>query len=209
MATLAEMRTAVKSEGGFDVDDPVVDRWLMHHYRRLVVEARWLLEELALATTVAGTAEYAIASEASVVDIEGLMVGGVPYDRGNWRDIWRLKAGTMVLDDSPGLFAGDYSSTGTKRIELYPAPGATGSAIVALAAMRPADLADSASPNVPEEYHPAIEAGAIAMGLRRIDERGADLAPPYEKEFETAIVKLTRLGKRRIGNGPARMRVGR
>lgn len=196
------MVAAVRVEGGVDtttgaVSEATVKGRLNARYRRMVVRAKWRRGQVSLGQTVTGQAEYNIPTDVAV--LEGLMVDGDPFYRVGQTELWRLKAGQATV--AGGAFAPDFTSSGTERVELYPAPTTAGLAIEALATLRPSALsANGDTPIVPEEFHDAIVEGAIADLLARLDER-LDQAPYFDQKFDAAVEELRRLKNSQTAGG--------
>lgn len=204
-----ELVAAVADQGGFDSratgsSTSDIGGWINEAYRKMAVRARWRKAQVELAVTVADQAEYALSDD--VLDIiEGITVDGAPYASTGQETLWRLKNGDASVDS--GVWAGDYTDTGAQQIELYPAPDEDGLSIQALALLAPSVLeADGDTPIVPVDFHDAIVDGAIATGLRRIDERLAE-ADSFEARFREEIETLRRRGNMKLSSGPVRAQV--
>lgn len=207
--------SGVKSQGGFDVDDAMVGGWVNEMHRTAVASSKWLMQTYLLGPTVAGQAAYVL--PASIVEVDGLFIEGpegvAEYSRVGTVDLWDLKAGNASLEGrGAGVFAPNFAAAGTvlaggtKQIELYPAPDATGLNISVLAAMEPADLVTGDSPIIPLDLHGDLLDGAISLGMGRIDER-LDSAAVYGQKFAAMVAELTRRATRRVGSGPQRLRL--
>lgn len=206
-----ELVAAVMDQGGFDETatgstEEEVQGWVNSAYRKMVVRSKWRKAQVELATTVADQAEYALPE--TVEDIEeGILVGSEPWDRVGQHTLWHLKYGTDRA--SGGVWAPDYDDDGTKQIELYPAPEEAGVSISALGVLAPPVLEDDGdAPIVPSDFHDAIVDGAIATGLRRIDERIGE-ADSFDTRFNSEIEGLRRRGIAQLSSGPAVIRVVR
>lgn len=199
--TLSELTKIVKEQGGFDHSDSVIQGWINDRYRQMVGRSQWRMAQITLGTTIAGTSEYPLPND--VVDLSGLMVGGVTYDRAGQKQLWDLKR----TGGSQTVFVPDFTSTGTAQIELYPNPSTSGATIEGLAALLPSRLVDAAdTPIVPDDLQDALVDGAIATGLRRIDEHLPE-ADNYEQRFTDKTEELRRRLNSRIGSGPHMIRV--
>ncbi len=210
--TADEIVAGVLAQGGFPTSQQaLVYGWVNEVHRKVVAETQWMMQTVTLATTVAGQTDYDIPS--NVVDIVGLYLdagsgaaGESQYSKVSTTDMWEIRAGRRQLRGSGGVFAPDYGSLGEKRIELYPAPTVTGTAIVALAAVSPATLVAGSSPVIPEDMHGDLLDGAIALGLLRMDERG-DAASLFDARYREMVGKLQRRKNSRIGSRTARMQL--
>ena len=203
--TLAEMRTQVKVQGGFDVSDAVVDGWINERYKQLVARSGWYTATVSMGNTSAGVYKYPI--DPDVVDLHALSVGGVPYDRVGHADLWRVRGGTARLQGYGGVFAPEFLADGSAAIAIHPEP--TGAnAIEALVSSLPGNLsADADVARVPADFHEHIVEGAIGIGLARIDERLGE-ADRFEARFNEAVDLLRSRKNSRIGSGAVSLRVG-
>lgn len=206
--TLAEMRARVLDEGGFDVETATVDGWLNDRLRKLVGYSLWRKGLVAIGSTVIGESVYELSDD--VVDLEWVTVGGVRYDRKSLEELNDVLTGVRRAYGSGGIFAPTFSGDGSSEsIRLYPTPDEAGLDIIGQAALLPSNMTDPAGyPPIPADYHEALVAGAIATGLKRVDERH-DSAQPFDLEFQEAQESLRRRRNSRQGSGPHRIRVGR
>jgi hypothetical protein len=208
---------AVINEGGFDATTGAVSRatvgsWINDAYRQLAAETNFLKALVSLGETVAGTSQYAIPE--NVLDVRRITVNGVPFIRVGVEQIFDARAfGGRVLGDAGGTFSPGYATTGARVIEVYPTPDTSGYAIDALATVAGVGMvSETDTPAIPEDFHPALKAKAIAMGLRLIYERHDD-ADRWELQFSNpgagngAVEKLKRRGNSQIGSGPTRVRL--
>lgn len=215
----SEMVTAVKSQGGFDstssaTSDAVILSWLNARYFELCAESAYSQAQREFGPTVAGQAEYALPDD--VVRVKSLRVNGSrPWIPLKLDDVWDLEAGAAQFTmGAVGGFAESFSETGTILAEgvpyvtLFPVPEEAGQTIKALCIVRPTPLSasDDTPPRLPDDFHEYVVEGAIAMGLRRDDER-EDGAAPYEARFKEAIQRLAARQRKRVGRGPIQARV--
>lgn len=209
----AALIDAIIAEGGLDVSRTQALQWLNDRYREMVARSKWRMAELQLFTTVAGQAGYNLADD--VIDVDSLLVadpadstGYAPYSRVSARDIFALRNGQSRMRGRGGVFAPQFSATGTQQLQLYPVPTVGGLVVTALVALQPGALADTTAsvPIVPEDYHPSLRDAAVAVGLRLFEER-LDLAVAHEQAFENKIEELRRRKNSRIGSGPSQMAV--
>lgn len=208
--TLAQLRSAVKSQGGIDATDAEVDAAVNDRLGVMVAEAKWRMAEVVVGTTVAGQANYSL--DDSIVDLKRVRIGQAEYAPAGQTEVWGLKSGRLWLSagfGEAGVFAPDWTSSGAAQVELYPAPAEDGETIYGLAALKPDTLAaDGDVPGIPSDLHDPLADGTVAVFLRRLDER-PDLAQVFEDRFQAGIVKLSRRRKSRVGSGPLQIRVAR
>lgn len=184
----SELVAAVRDQGGFDSSSTgstaaEIKSWINEAYKRMVVRARWRKAQVQLAVTVAGQDTYAVPDTVEDI-IEGLEIDGEPV-------AWESA----------------YADDGTAEIVLGTVPETAGVSITALAALSPPPLvADADVPIVPGDFHDAIVDGAIATGLRRVEERIAE-ADSYEGRYLSEIEGLRRRGNMRLNTGPVTLQV--
>ena len=197
--TAEDIITNTITQSGTDASRATVLSLLNEQYASQIVKSRWLLEEITVGTTAAGTESYALAD--AVVDILALKVGGTQYEPISVEQYWQLGAGRARLSRSPGAYALTYSSSGGTSVTLYPEPETAGDAIVALAPATATALTDSAasSPVTPSDTHGSLIDGTTALILLRVDER-PDLAAPFFARFEQGTEQLRRRKNSRSGN---------
>lgn len=206
--TFEEIVAAVADQGGFDTratgsSTSDIEGWVNDAYRKLVVRSKWRKAQVQLGLTVTDQAEYVLPDTVEDI-IEGILVDGEPYARTGQETLWRLKSGRASA--RTGLWAEDYSSTGQAQIELYPAPDSDDLEIQALAVISPDELSAAMVPTIPEDFHSALIDGAIATGLRRVDERIAE-ADSFEGRFLEAIEDLRKRGNAKLSTGPVELQV--
>lgn len=197
---------AVVNEGGFSVSDTGIARttvtaWCHAAYIELVTESRWAQSIASLGTTVAGTAEYALAD--TIIDVYEVKVGatGRPLPRVGVDTIWNLIANEeTLLGQTTMVYAGTFSNAGAGKLYLYPAPSTSGDTISGLVASLPSAFTDSAgfTPAIPEDFHRSIVYGALAEGYG-VGEEALDQAAYWRERFETRIEKLRRRKNSRVG----------
>lgn len=213
------MVTAVRDQGGFDrtssaTSDAVILSWLNARYFELCAESAYTQAQREFGPTVAGTADYEL--EDDVIRVKALRLeGSRPWIPLKLEDIWDLEAGAATFSlGAVGGFAetwtefGTSSAEGLPRVKLYPTPGESGQTIKTLCIIRPAplDVSSDLPPHLPDDFHEYVVEGAIALGLRRDDER-EDGAAPYEARFKEAIQRLAARQRKRVGRGPIQARV--
>lgn len=197
----ASIISAVINQAGTDASRATVLSLLNEAYQEQVVRSQWLLENFAVGTVVANTAEYALPD--GLVDIKSLKVGSFRYDQIGVEQLWDLGAnGTGTYTGRYGLYALTYSASGGTSVTLYPTPTEAGAAIVALGPASPADLTDSGAsvPITPPDTHGSLIDGTAALVLLRVDER-PDLAGPFTQRYEVVVERLRRRKNSRAGAG--------
>lgn len=206
--------TSVISQTGTDASRATILSILNERYQQQVADSQWLLRTTTIGTTTAGVSTYpfsGIIGGTEVVEILGLRVNSIPWDRVGMQDIWDLQAGNIKASfpNGGGLYSPSYDASGGAYVQLYPTPGASGQTIDCLAATLPAPLTDvnGVTPVVPTDAHGSLIDGTSATILARIDER-PDLAQPYEDRFAVATEKLRRRKNSLLrGRGPVQIQV--
>jgi hypothetical protein len=183
---------------------PTLQGWVQEAYRRAATESKWLTKNLAVGTTVAGTADYPIASD--VLQLESVVIDGAEYGRVNEFDILDVQHGRAFVDVP--VFAQSFSGAGADQITLFPTPTTSGLAITGKAVMVPPDLVTGSgagsAPVFTTDLHSVVLDGAIAIGYLRSDER-PDMAGEHEQRFRDGVLRATRRRvKRASGHGPFR-----
>lgn len=210
--TVQNLVDDVRVEGGFDATEPQALRWLNRSWRRMVGEARAFRKVVAVGNTVAGTAFYAF--PAGTVEVYSFELAGVPYGRARRGDIYPASQNTLVWSgpNGSGLIVPSASSAGVPGVELIPVPSSV-KALTAFAAMIPDDLTIDSPGNallaqvLGGDFHDELVAGAVAIGLKRL-ERRADEAAPFERDYALGTERLRLRTRRRFrGPGPAIVRV--
>lgn len=209
--TLDELVAGVLGQGGFDVDPAMATSWLNEMYKTAVARSKWREETTSLGSTVVGQAQYDIPE--SVVDIVAITLdagaGLSDWQRIGTTDLWDVKTGRQFLRGTGGVFAPAFGPNGEKRVELYPVPTIAGTAITALVAVQAiAMVSGSDVPILPEDMHGALMDGAIALGLRRMDERSDSASVPADV-YGGMVLELSRRKNSRVGSRPSRMRLVR
>lgn len=199
--TLDELVAAVQSQ--FDASAAQVQQWANDRQRRMVAKSLWRGVQKDVGSTVAGQAAYTV--EQDMVDLQALMVDGVPYGEAAVEEMWALAAGTGRLVGD-GVFAPSFTSAGVPQVQLYPVPSEAGLSITGLMAYEPVTMVSGDSPIIPVDLHPHLLDGVIADGYEQLDGRW-DLATPHEQRFEQGIVELRSRRLSRIGGGPVRAQV--
>lgn len=188
----SELISEVRNAAGIDVDDAQnrIGRWINLAIRELATRSRWLKAAVEIGPSVAEQGPYTL--PASVYEVEDLRVGDRHYIRVGTEQLQNAKAGLLAVRGAGGVFAPQFTSSGLRQIELYPAPTTGGSNIVATAVVYPNELTGSDElVQIPEEHHMAIVHKAIATGLSLADEHN-DAAEYHESKFNAAIEALRR-----------------
>lgn len=203
----ATIVTQTISQIGTDTDRATVLSLLNEAYGTQVARARWLREIISIATTTAGTADYALAD--NVVTLERLRAGAYEFDPVGIDQMWALGTAGGTWNGRSGVYSVDYSSTGSTSITLYPTPDESGVALTGLASVLPDALTDDTGsvPVTPVDSHGSLIDGTAALILLRIDER-PDLAAPFQQRFDGVTEEIRRRKNSRVGTGrPAQMQV--
>lgn len=200
----------VISQSGTDASRATVLSLLNEAYMQQVADARWLQESVAVGTTVAGQATYAVPTSPEIVEVTGLKVGSYPWTRQGEQEMWENTAlGGGNWTGRYGSYAPSYDSAGVLSITLWPTPDSSGTAITAKAAVLPTALTDSGGsvPITPTDSHGSLIDGASAFVLMRVDER-PDLAAPFMQRFNDWTEKLRRRKNSMLrGRGPVQVQV--
>jgi hypothetical protein len=202
---LGQYVSGVRAEGGIDASEDVVKGWANERLREMVARSKWRMAEINLGATVAGQARYVVADD--VVDIEGLMVGSLPYVPVSRQKLWGIKYGDLSVTSGRGVFAPAPDSSGVEAIELYPVPDEAGIAIPALVALEPVTLANNSDePDIPVDLHGYWRDGGLATGLALMDERLAE-SDRFEARFEQGVEMLSKRKISRFSHGPTQIQI--
>lgn len=203
---MATVQTLLDDLGtvGFDVTAAVQIGWLDRRHKKMLGRARAYRKQLAVGTTVADTAFYAL----DVLELYQLTVGGVPYIKARQPDVYGYSQDTLLWTGNGGLIVADYSAGAVKGLTLIPTPTAGGDAIIAYAAVTPPTLDDAADTVlVEDDFLDALVEGACATGFSRDTER-LDVARYYEERFDAACEEYRRRTNSRFrGPGPSTIRI--
>lgn len=177
-------------------------------HRRMVVEGEWIKSRVTIGATQVGEPTYAI--DPDIAQLLSVRVNGYRMEQEGADDLEDLNAhDAYVVGRTRGFFAADFSTAGLGQIRIYPTPTVAGQAITGRAIMLPPDLVNDADyPSLPADFHEDLVDGAMATVLLRDDERLSD-AFALEERFRARIKELRGRGKRRIGSGPARIKLAR
>jgi hypothetical protein len=202
---------AVVNQGGFDttaggVDRVTVTSVVAEAYVDQVVRARWRTAPTSLGPTVVDQGEYTLPD--TVVEVDLLRVGGVPYARVGVEQLWDLRGGVRELEDAAGVFAPYFEADGDEQVALHPVPTEAGLTIEGMCVLEPAAFADDAgfAPITPTDRHPDLIERAIVLLKRRLDEIDAD---PGDAVWESRVEMLRRRKNSRVGQGVQRLSVRR
>jgi hypothetical protein len=193
----------------FDIDQPTAVSFVNERHKRMCGEAEFRLAETSLGSTVAGQYDYNLPD--TVENLAYLMVGAdtVPYVRAGELEMVGLRNGTSKVENAPGAISFYADATGIEKVRIYPTPSVSGTAMIGLSVLIPADLAygQGAIFLPPEHLHSYILDGAIADGYEQIESRW-DLGTPHDQRFEAGIEKLRRYKNSRLGRGPTQIKRG-
>jgi hypothetical protein len=204
--TVQGLIDSVKNEGSFDVTDAQALAWLNRRHERMIIRARAYRKTTTL-TTVASQRDYTL--PADMVEVLEVAVDGTPYGRAHHTDLLYGSQGWVQLSGIGGVVASEESTTGGPEIALYPTPTQGGLSVTVRGTFRPADLStsDNSTLVVPSEYIDALISGAIATGLKRVENR-PDLAQAHEQDYEAACEEFRRqIARRYRGSGPTPIRI--
>lgn len=177
-------------------------------YRQMVADAEAIKSRITFGPTVVGQADYEI--DPRVIAIRTLRVGGYAYDRQAIDDLDDLVANdAWVRGAYRGFFAPNFSAGANPEVTIYPVPTADGVTMTARASLLPDDMIeDGEYPKLPADFHEDLVDGAMATVLRRDDERLGD-SQALEARFKERIRELHGRLNRRVGGGPARVKLVR
>jgi hypothetical protein len=189
---------------GFDTDEPTALRWLNESHRLMVKRSQCYRKRIALGTTAAAVGSYALPAE--VVEVVEVLVGGLPYGRGRHSDIAFSAQGWLMLSGIGGVAVEDESAGGAYELALVPAPVEGGAAIEVYAVCRAPTLlaGDDTTLKVPQDFDGGVLAGAMALGMERLESR-FDLAASFTTKYEAQTTELLREMRQR--NRPRQARV--
>lgn len=159
--------------------------WLEHinaAYRLFVQATRWpSLTASSSVTVLASTRSIAVSAPALQGGIVGVFVTatGKPLEAVPSDLPWRTRQFMLDQPSTPMWFEmqGD-------RLMVLPAPAAN-TALTVLYMGAPTALAAGETPAIPETYHDALVAGALARAYR--DDDAGELAALYDGEFERYV----------------------
>lgn len=209
MTDVLTLISSVQGQIGTEASRPTILALMNEVYMTQVADSRWLVEELTLGTTVAGTNSYVVPTSPEIIEITGLKVGGYSWDRVGEDEMWDLTAwGSGNWTGRYGSYAPTYSSTGALSLTMYPTPTSSGATLVARAAVLPAPLTDGVGvPVTPSDSHSSLVDGAIGLILMRVDER-PDLAQWFSSRSLEWTEKLRRRKNSIVrGKGPVQVQV--
>lgn len=177
-------------------------------HKRMVVEGEALKQSVAIAETVADQAVYEL--DPDIAQLLNVRIDGKRYVRKSVDEIEDLGASEAYSRGFPQrYFAPEFSGAGAGELRVYPTPTDTGLSITGRAVMLPPDLVnDTDYPSLPSDFHEDLIDGAMATVLLRDDERLSD-AFALEERFRGRIKELHGRINRRIGSGPARIKLTR
>jgi len=217
-STVASLVASILQEAVFDASETQAVKWLNARHRLMCGRTRCFRKRLELGTTIGGQQSYPLPLE--VLEIHEVLVEssedsgslGVPYGAGLHSDLAQGGLGYLWLGGiyqwaGGGIYARDDSLGGEDLLALFPVPEEDGRAITLTAVCRPPDLEPGGNVVTPPEFDDALVEGAIATGLRRLENR-PDLAQPKDAIFDEACQELLGIVNRRYrGSGPATIRI--
>lgn len=175
-------------------------------HKKMVVDGEAIKARVEIADTIASENAYPL--DPDVAQLLSLRVNGRGYDRKSADEIDDLGSYDAYAVGYPvRYFAPEFSASGEGQVLIYPTPTQAGLAITGRAIMFPPDLVnDSDYPSLPADFHEDLVDGALATTLMRDDERLSD-ALTLEERFKQRTRELRGRMTRRVGSGPARIRV--
>jgi hypothetical protein len=188
--------------------EPEAKARLNQVHKRMVVDAEALTQSIPIAETVADQSVYEL--DPDIAQLLNVRIDGKRYVRKSVDEIEDLEASEAYSRGFPQrYFAPEFSGAGAGELRVYPTPTSAGLAITARAVMLPPDLVnDTDYPSLPSDFHEDLVDGAMATVLMRDDERLSD-AFALEQRFERRIKELRGRMTRRVGSGPARIKLTR
>lgn len=149
-------------------------------YREFVQTTRWpSLTADAVVTVLGGTRSIALSTAALQGGVIGVFAGTKPLAPQPADVPWR-RVQFMVDQPSTPVW---YQQVGN-RLTVLPAPVANQD-ITVVHMTAPAALVAATVPSIPETYHDALVAGALARAYR--DDGNVELAKEYDAEFERYV----------------------
>lgn len=180
---------------------------LNRRHKAMVAHARSFRKQVAVGNTVAGQAFYTLTD---IIELYALEIAGAPYTKARRPDIFGYAQGVVSWEGltGTGLIVEDANASGVQGLTLIPTPTTSGSAIVAYAAIKPADLVAgdaAAAIKVDDDFFNALVEGATATYLAR---QGEGTPGELEARFDAACEKMRRRARRRFrGPGPSQIRI--
>jgi hypothetical protein len=211
--TTADLLAQLRDQVGFDLPggdaarDAALLGWLNSRHRRMVADSRCYRRRTVIpGGTVAGQPDYRIPSD--VLEISGVEVNGVIYNRARRREIIEVRGALAVFLSPGGVVAQGAAGAGEEVLTLYPTPDTAGLEVALFGPVRAPELSlePLVNPVVPAEFFEGLVHGAAVPGLRRTESRHGE-ADSYEQHYLSEIERLRRQTRRRWSMGPTRIRI--
>lgn len=216
---LSSYRTRIaRAVGGLstsDTDDlALIDAWVNEGVVQFLKDTKINVLSAVLGVT-AGSADYTL-------DTDILGFTDVWYEPASGEDVMlepvdsleiaRMRLSDGTTDSSPRY----YAMQGAHLLQIHPAPASSSDQLHILYTPRPAAMSatsdapsDSTKGNVPEEYHPVIEAYAKWKAAQADDHRPSDFGLNFQAEYERGCSQARAHMNRKAGVFKARKRLGR
>ena len=215
---LADFRSRIaRSVGGLSTSDAtdlaLIDDWVNEGVVQFLKDTKINVVTAVLAVT-AGSADYTL-------DTDILSFTDVWYDPASGESVIldpvdSRELNEMRLADSSASSPRYYATQGAHLIQLFPAPASSSDTLHIKYTPRPAALSATAdSPdtstkgNVPEEFHPVIEAYAKWKAAQADDHRPSEYGMNYQAEYERGCSMARATINRKSGVFRARKTHGR
>lgn len=202
--TFDELRAALDSLAGLDLETTDRDALLNRGHRKMAVEAEWYRFTEDIGPTVADQAAYDPPTDFD--RIIKIWVGGYQYKRLSEVEFNDLTNATLRLRARGGYYLA-FDASGAETVTLYPTPGTAGTAINVLFVKTPALLSDGTDPIVvPDRFAQGIidYAASIAYGM---GEDNPDMRAYHKGLYEEATADLAALRRLRAGRNVGQARI--
>jgi hypothetical protein len=187
--------------GGFGISATRAGEVVNEAIRSLASQSQWVMGEVELGETVAGTARYEL--PANVVDISGLLIGeSTAWKRVGSKQWWEFRYGRRSVPAShSGVFAPMFNEESERLVAIFPVPDTTGVTIQALCSLIPADLEEDDIPPFPSDYEQTIMDFAKETLYEEVDEDTVT-ATVYGNRARARAELLRQRKNSQVGSGP-------
>lgn len=201
--------------GGDATDLALITGWVNEAVLQFQRETKMNTRLAALSVT-ADQGDYTLDDD--ILSMQGLWYE--PADTTQRRLLQPVSVETMFelrLPDAPAnSLVRHYAMSGAHTLMLHAAPPSSSDQLHILYVPRPSALsatsespASSALGNIPEEYHPLLEAYAKWKGAESEEHRGSDNGLQFQAQWEREIAKIRGEMKRKAGMVQPPVRLGR